>query len=339
MTAAAPSAVTVRSRAFVEERLGDARAIGDELATLVDRPDELVARARRELARLADRGYAAELLRVVPGAGDVLGVRNPLMAAVGRPVVRALRRAPADRIVALAAALASAPELELRGLALPALRRGLDLDPAAAWDLIRETARLARCWVDVDALAGLVAVGLARDPSRWVELERLTVSDSEWERRLVGSTLATLPHRVTASNRPLLADAPALAFVEGLMGDASPNVQKSLSWALRSWVTVDRPGVERLLAAETDLAVATGDGHRAWVIRDTLAALDDETAGAIRTRLAGIRKRPGAPSTSRHTRPALPLDELQHGLLHARVAAGTERWGTTMAMTERSRPA
>ena len=41
-----------------------------------------------------------------------------------------------------------------------------------------------------------------------------------------------------------------------------------------------------------------GDGHRAWVIRDTLAKLDPAVADELRARLAGIRKRPGAPATS-----------------------------------------
>ena len=51
------------------------------------------------------------------------------------------------------------------------------------------------------------------------------------------------------------------------------------------------------------LAAATGDGHRAWVIRDALPAQPHATVAApIRTRLAGIAQRPGAPSTSRATR-------------------------------------
>ena len=41
-----------------------------------------------------------------------------------------------------------------------------------------------------------------------------------------------------------------------------------------------------------------GDGHRAWVIRDALPKLDPAVAADLKTRLAGIRKRPGAPSTS-----------------------------------------
>jgi hypothetical protein len=56
--------------------------------------------------------------------------------------------------------------------------------------------------------------------------------------------------------------------------------------------------VEAALRAETAHAVEAGDGHRAWVIRDALPKLDPATADELRTALAGIRKRPGTPSTS-----------------------------------------
>jgi hypothetical protein len=71
-----------------------------------------------------------------------------------------------------------------------------------------------------------------------------------------------------------------------------------LSWAYRSLTVVDRNAVETALRAEAERAAATDDGHRAWVIRDTLAKLDSAVADELRTRLAGIRKRAGAPSTS-----------------------------------------
>ena len=61
---------------------------------------------------------------------------------------------------------------------------------------------------------------------------------------------------------------------------------------------MDRPLVSDALAAETDRAVDDDDGHRAWVIRDVLVKLDPPFAARLRERLAGIRSRGGAPSTS-----------------------------------------
>jgi hypothetical protein len=90
----------------------------------------------------------------------------------------------------------------------------------------------------------------------------------------------------------------ALPLLGLLMGDAEPDVQKALAWAYRSLTLVDRAAVDTALRAETARAVQGLDGHRAWVIRDALPKLDPTTADELRTALAGIRKRPGAPSTS-----------------------------------------
>ena len=86
--------------------------------------------------------------------------------------------------------------------------------------------------------------------------------------------------------------------IKSLIGDADEQVQKALSWALREWNAVDPAGVERLLLDETQLAARTDDGHRAWVIRDSLAALPS-LAGDLRATLRGVRRRHDAPTTSR----------------------------------------
>ncbi len=90
----------------------------------------------------------------------------------------------------------------------------------------------------------------------------------------------------------------SLALLDELMGDAEPDVQKALAWAYRSLAAHDRVAVTTALRQQTDLAVAGADGHRAWVVRDSLAKLDPDDARELRDRLAGIRKRSGAPSTS-----------------------------------------
>jgi hypothetical protein len=82
------------------------------------------------------------------------------------------------------------------------------------------------------------------------------------------------------------------------MGDAEPDVQKALSWAYRSLLAVDRDATVAELRDQTERAARDDDGHRAWVVRDTLAKLDPAIADELRARLAGIRKRPGAPATS-----------------------------------------
>jgi hypothetical protein len=90
----------------------------------------------------------------------------------------------------------------------------------------------------------------------------------------------------------------ALPLLEQLIGDAEPDVQKALAWAYRSLAQIDRERTTSALQTQADLAASTDDGHRAWVIRDTLAKLDTTDADELRRRLAGIRRRPGAPSSS-----------------------------------------
>ena len=55
-------------------------------------------------------------------------------------------------------------------------------------------------------------------------------------------------------------------------------------------------------AEQAAVAAETQDGNRAVVVRDALPALPATDAAAIHLRIAGIRRRSGAPSTSDATR-------------------------------------
>jgi hypothetical protein len=70
--------------------------------------------------------------------------------------------------------------------------------------------------------------------------------------------------------------------------------------------------VEGLLDREATLAARTGDGHRAWVIRDSLTLIDPGMARELRARLADVRRRNSSPPTSEASKAAAtfsaPLD-------------------------------
>jgi hypothetical protein len=83
-----------------------------------------------------------------------------------------------------------------------------------------------------------------------------------------------------------------------LLGDAEPDVQKALAWGYRSMAMVDVLSTTAALEREAATAAANDDGHRAWVIRDSLSKLDPAAAAGIRTVLRGVRRRPDAPATS-----------------------------------------
>ena len=293
----ATSPVTRRADAFVAGHLPLARALAARLGTLADEPDELVRELETGLRSLADPAYLDEVRRVTPGLTSALGVRAPLVRPLHAGIRRACRGRPGAALW-LAERVEREPWLEVRAFAPTLLRLSIEEDPERSWQLIRRMARAADNWIVVDTLAAVAALGILLEPIRWAELEQLVFSPSPWERRFVGSVIASLPYEVLPADRPRLAGRPALETIGQLIGDADENVQKALSWALRNWARVDPAGVGRFLDEQAERAAADGDGHRAWVVRDALPALGREHGARLRARLAGIRRLHAAPSTS-----------------------------------------
>ncbi|CAN5745318.1 hypothetical protein BH24CHL6_BH24CHL6_06290 [soil metagenome] len=291
------SEVSQRARALVAERQPEARGLGQALADLIDDPESFVAVLREGFERLADEGSAAEQERVAPGSGLVIGVRGPLIDAVAGQLRQPLREGSSASALWLAQRLAAAEEREVRLFSHVPLKRSLADDPERSWQLMRRLGGRAHDWISVDTLADLFAAGILLEAFRWAELEQLVYSESRWERRLVGSTIARLPFQLPGHRRTELRRLPALMLIKAMLGDADEQVQKSLSWSLREWARVDPDGVAALLRQEADTAEASSDGHRAWVLRDALPALP-ALAAELRPRLAAIRRRPDAPSTS-----------------------------------------
>jgi 3-methyladenine DNA glycosylase AlkD len=311
------SATTARATAFVAERRGPAEAIGVSLSEWVNDPDAFAERLRSGLVGLADPTYLDGQRRIAPGIGALLGVRWPLLAAVQRGFRRGIKEVRPTPLLFLADRLFREPELEFRWFLFDILSRTLEAEAERSWQLMRRAAREAGDWITVDSLAYPYRTGIRREPYRWAELEQLVYSPSRWERRLVASTIATLTHGGRRSlHAPGLAPH-ALALLGLLIGDAEPDVQKALSWAYRSLAPLDPAATTAALMAETDVAVATTDGHRAWVIRDSLSKLDPLRAQVIRERLAGIRKRPGAASTSRASEISTRFGELPDPSIHS----------------------
>lgn len=298
MTAPSRSETTARAVAFVAAHRDPAEALGTSLADHANDPEAVATALRQGFAGLADPEYLAGQQRVAPGIGRLHGVRWPLLAAVQRGFRNATREVRATPLLFIADRLFREPELEARWFAFGLLERTLAAETERTWQLLRRASRECGDWITVDTLARPYARGIADEAYRWAELEQLTYSPSRWERRLIGSTIATMTHLDRRGGRDPDIAVHALPILGQLMGDAEPDVQKALSWAYRSLAVLDPVATATALRAETERAAATADGHRAWVIRDTLAKLDPETANDLRARLAGIRKHPGAPATS-----------------------------------------
>jgi 3-methyladenine DNA glycosylase AlkD len=293
-----PGAATARATAFVAARRAEAEALGHDLADDLGDPDRFARRLGAGFTRLGDPDYREGQALVAPGIGPLLGVRWPLHAAVARAFRRATTHDRPSTLLFVADRLFRDEPLELRWFALGLLERTLPAEPAQSWQLLRRAAREAADWITVDTLARPYARGITLERYRWAELEQLVYSASRWERRLVGSTVATLPHVDRSPDRSSEIVAQGLPLLEQLMGDAEPEVQKALAWAFRTLAELDPAATTAALEGHAELAARARDGHRAWVVRDALRKIDPTTATALRDRLAGVRRRSDAPATS-----------------------------------------
>ena len=307
------SPTTACSNRFVAERLARATEVGAGLADLVADPETFVAAFRHGFAEIADPRYVDGLRSVTPGLGPVLGVRLPLIAAAHMAFKRGTRKTSSALILDIVDRLLREPAREARWFGMWSLGRLLSSDPERTWQLLRRAAGEADEWISVDTLARPYAEGILRDPRRWAEIEQFVYSPSRWERRLVGSTLATMPHvHGIPGGQDAAVVEHGLAAIGQLIGDDEPAVQKALSWALRTLAPIDQAAVIRFLETETETARQSDDGHRAWVVRDSLSKLAPGPATRLRAALDGIRRRPGAPSTSRSAAAAAQLLEQLH---------------------------
>lgn len=295
----ARSSASVRAAAFVAEMLPSAAGLGRGLADHIADPEAFSHALAAAFDAVADPAYRDEQARVAPGLGPVHGVRLPLLTAIRRSFERATRRDSSTTLLLLADRLLRAATMEPRWFAIGLLDRTLRSEPERTWQLLRLAGRESADWITVDTLAHPFARGILREPYRWAELEQLVISPSRWERRLVASTIATMPFADRKAGRGADVAARGLAILGTLIGDAEPDVQKALAWAYRSMASVDLAATTRALRDEAGIAARAHDGLRAWVIRDAAPKLAPADAAAVRATVEGLRRKPGAGPSSR----------------------------------------
>jgi 3-methyladenine DNA glycosylase AlkD len=293
------SAASARATVFVAEMLPRAVGLGRGLADHVTDTEAFVHAVVAAFDALADPVYRDEQARVAPGIGPVHGVRLPLLTAVRKSFERATRRDSSTSMLLLADRLLRAPTMEPRWFAIGLMDRTLRAEPERTWQLLRRAGREASDWITVDTLAHPFARGILREPYRWAELEQLVISPHRWERRLVGSTIATMPFADRKVGRQPDVATRGLQVLGTLIGDAEPDVQRALAWAYRSMAAIDPAATTAALAAEAELAARSHDGLRAWVIRDAAPKLPPADAARIRALVEGLRRKPGVEPTSR----------------------------------------
>ena len=189
-----PSATTARARALVAKRMPDAVALGRAAGDIAPDPAAAVEilrpRPRRPRRPRVPRGPAAHRPRHRNGPGrprSVAARREPGTPRLDAP--RSQLGAPRPR---RADARAAAPRVPLARLRPPrALNRSGPGANLAAGPCRGQRGRR----LDHGGLARPCrrAAASSAEPYRWAELEQLVYSPSRWERRLVGSTVATIP--------------------------------------------------------------------------------------------------------------------------------------------------
>ena len=265
------SEATAHAVAFVAAHRDAAEAIGAALAEFTNDPDGFATALTAGLAGPRRPGVPRRPATRRPRhrrASTASAGRCSPPSSAGSATPRRAR--PPRPLLFIADRLFHERELEARWFAFGLLERTLVTETERTWQLMRRAAREAGDWITVDSLAHPYGKGIAAETYRWAELEQLVYSPSRWERRLIGSTIATMTHVDRKRGRDPESRGPCPAAPRALMGDAEPDVQKALSWAYRSLTVVDRPATDAALREETERAAATDDGHRAWVIRDTL---------------------------------------------------------------------
>jgi 3-methyladenine DNA glycosylase AlkD len=298
-TVAAGTTAQAHAATILAEREHRATELGTALAELVGDPSAFAKGLHDAFAELADAEYRAGQAFVAPGIGPTHGVRTPLQVGLRRAFEKASRRASPAELLIVCDRLLREPEREARWFAISTLQRTLPTEPERTWQLLRRAAANADDWITVDDLAHPYGKGILAEPYRWAELEQLTVSPRRWERRLVGSTIATMPYVNRRLGRSPDVVEHALPLLASLIGDADPDVQKALSWGYRSMAIIDPVGTAAALEREAATAVAGNDGHRAWVIRDSLQKLEPADAARLREMLGRVRRKAGAPATSK----------------------------------------
>jgi hypothetical protein len=312
-TRPAPGAPPEHARELIRAREAQARALGARLADDLGDPGEFATDITKAFRELADPAYLAGQAFVAPGIGPTHGVRTPLQVALRKGFEQTSRGASPAELLPVCDRLLRVPERETRWFAITTLQRTLPREPERTWQLLRRAANDADDWITVDTLAHPFGKGILAEAYRWAELEQLTVSPSRWERRLVGSTIATIPFvNRTLGREPEVVEH-GLSLLATLIGDREPDVQKALAWGYRSVAMVDQGATTSALEHEAGIAARDNDGHRAWVVRDVLPKLEPAAAARIKATLRPIRRRPNSPSTSEAAALALRFQDMGLG--------------------------
>jgi 3-methyladenine DNA glycosylase AlkD len=193
--------------------------------TALDVPRQ-VAAIRAALAARADPAYEAGMRRTVPSDQPAHATRIPDVRRVATDWTRGHKGLPTVEVFAVCDALQDTGWREERIVAMHLLGHSRATIAALDWGLVERWSHRFENWEHVDNFADVTGKLLQARPELILDVWRLSVSDSPWQRRLALVTLI-----LAARGGPWRVDLASMA--QQLSADKHPLVRKAVVWARR----------------------------------------------------------------------------------------------------------
>jgi 3-methyladenine DNA glycosylase AlkD len=211
----------------VENRVDDPATQVAVIIAREDDPARIVAGVTAVLESQRDADYAKGSAIFVPGAPNTMGVRVPVLKAMGRPLSKFAKAEP-KLGMEIARLLWGSNTREHKLLAAMVLEALTAKSPELAQELLFEWLTDLTDWEIVDSLASCLEKVLCRNPKKALGWGReWLTSEQTWVRRL--GMVITVP-----MSRDKEMDLVALAnHLEHARGETHPTQLKALGWCWR----------------------------------------------------------------------------------------------------------
>jgi 3-methyladenine DNA glycosylase AlkD len=198
---------------------------------------------RDVLASFANREKAVAMRAYMRDQFDFLGVPTPQRRAAVLPVLRVLKGASAEELIALAESLWALPQREYQYVAVDVLARYWKTLELAHLPALLSFAQRKSWWDSVDGLAGVagdvIRAARQHDPGCQIHMDRALRHENLWVRRI--AMLHQLGWRAQTDVSRLFHHARALAPEQDFF------IRKAIGWALRDYAWHDPEAIRRFL--------------------------------------------------------------------------------------------
>jgi len=196
-------------------------------------PGPVLGVVTRALERLGgDPEYLAGMRMAVPDAGELYGVKMPVLRKIAGKIVGAYKK-ESDALRAIAIESWGRGSREHQLVALFILAR-VKLAPAERWELGVRFLPDVNNWESCDQLcAALLGEALAKDPSYMDVIEDWVEDENFWVRRASLVAPVYLRRAKYSEQVALDIDRRTLAICDALLNDQEKYIRKAVDWSVR----------------------------------------------------------------------------------------------------------